>query len=73
MEEYQNKQPAVVEQAGSQEELCRIWDLTLASTVDILSKWQDQPQWMKKKLFRTCKIPFYATMSTLLIIPSSRY
>ena len=49
MEEYQNKQPAVVEQAGSQEELCRIWDLTLASTVDILSKWQDQPQWMKKK------------------------
>ena len=49
MEEHQNKQPAVVEQAGSQEQLCHIWDLTLASTVDILSKWQDQPQWMKKK------------------------
>lgn len=45
MEEYQNKQPAAVGQAGSQEELCHIWDLTVASTVDILYKWQDQPQW----------------------------
>ena len=45
MEEYQNKQPAAVRQAGSQEELCHIWDLTLASIVDILYTWQDQPQW----------------------------
>lgn len=45
MEEHQNKQLSAVGHPGSQEELCHIWDLTLASTVDILYKWQDQPQW----------------------------